>query len=113
MRRARANNNPTAEVGDIDPKNMATPSTTTTETETKLQKFERHLTAAPFDGLKAIFAALSADREALCTAVHTAHSYEELLSRLGYRITLVNQIHIQDCYARVGPKGGIKAVLPC
>jgi hypothetical protein len=90
---------------------MAVPSTTT-ETETKVQKFERHLSGAPFDGLKAIFAALTPDREALSAAVQTAHSYEELLSRLGYRMTLVNQIHIQDCYGRVGPKGGIKAVLP-
>jgi hypothetical protein len=92
-------------------KNMANPSTAT-PTETKLQTFERVLSGPSFDGLKPIFAALSSDREALSNAVNAAHSYEELLSRLGYRITLTNQIHVQDCYARVGPKGGIKAVLP-
>jgi hypothetical protein len=81
-----------------------------TAAETKLQHFERLL--ASFDGLKAILAALSADRGALCDAANVVHSYEELLSRLGYRITLTNQIHVQDCYSRVGPAGGIKAVLP-
>jgi len=84
----------------------------TTATETKLQHFERLLSGLSFDGLKPILAALSADRDALCHAVNVVHSYEELLSRLGYRIALTNQIHVQDCYSRVGPAGGIKAVLP-
>ena len=83
-----------------------------TATETKLQLFERLLSGLSFDGLKPILAALSADRNALCAAVNVVHSYEELLSRLGYRIALTNQIHVQDCYSRVGPAGGIKAVLP-
>jgi len=83
-----------------------------TATETKLQLFERLLSGLSFDGLKPILAALSADRDALCAAVNVVHSYEELLSRLGYRIALTNQIHVQDCYSRVGPSGGIKAVLP-
>lgn len=90
---------------------MANPSSTAA-TETRLQTFERVLSGPSFDGLKAILAALSSDRDALYNAVHAAHSYEELLSRLGYRITLTNQIHVQDCYSRIGPKGGIKAVLP-
>src|SRR5687767_5128621 len=90
---------------------MVNPSATTL-TETKLEHFERVLSAAAHDGLKAIFAALSTERETLCDAVNAAHSYEELLSRLGYRITLTNQIHVQDCYSRVGRAGGIKAVLP-
>ena len=37
---------------------------------------------------------------------------EELLARLGYRITLTKQIHIADCYSRMGAAGGIKTVLP-
>jgi hypothetical protein len=44
--------------------------------------------------------------------VRTANSYEEMIAALGYRITLTQQIHIQDCYARVGSVGGIKTVLP-
>jgi hypothetical protein len=48
----------------------------------------------------------------LCEAVHGTKSYEELLAKLGYRIALSQQIHVQDCYSRVGPAGGIKAVLP-
>ena len=83
-----------------------------TVAETRLQHFERLLSGLSCDGLKPILAALSADRDALCDAVNVVHSYEELLSRLGYRITLTNQIHVQDCYSRVGPAGGIKAVLP-
>jgi hypothetical protein len=87
-------------------------TTAATAAETKLQHFERLLSGLSFDGLKPILAALSADRDALCAAVNVVHSYEELLSRLGYRIALTNQIHVQDCYSRVGPAGGIKAVLP-
>ena len=41
-----------------------------------------------------------------------ANSYEELLARLGYRITLTRQIHVQDAYTRVGSAGGIRTVLP-
>jgi len=44
--------------------------------------------------------------------VNSTNSYEELLVKLGYRITLTGQIHVADYYARTGPAGGIKAVLP-
>jgi hypothetical protein len=44
--------------------------------------------------------------------VNGANSFEELLSRLGYRIALTRQIHVQDAYTRVGSAGGLKAVLP-
>jgi hypothetical protein len=44
--------------------------------------------------------------------VEGANSYEELITRLGYRMVLTKQIHIQDCYSRLGPAGGIKDVLP-
>lgn len=79
--------------------------------ETRQQDFERVLSREPFKGLKAILASLSADREALCQGVHGTSSYEELLARLGYRLTLTKQIHVQDAYSRVGSAGGIKAVL--
>ena len=38
--------------------------------------------------------------------------YEDLLARLGYQVALTKQIHIADCYGRMGPAGGIRAVLP-
>ena len=74
--------------------------------------FERVLALEPFKGLKAIFDTLASDRGVLCEAVHGANSFEELVVRLGYRITVIKQIHVQDAYSRVGPAGGIKAVLP-
>ena len=76
------------------------------------QYFERVLSGEPFQGLKAIFDVLSPDREALFEGVYGTNSYEELLTRLGYRITLIQQIHVRDAYTRVGANGGIKAVIP-
>jgi hypothetical protein len=76
------------------------------------QHFERVLSSEPFRGLKAIFDVLSPDRAALAEGVYGTNSYEELLTRLGYRITLIQQIHVRDAYTRVGAIGGIKAVLP-
>jgi hypothetical protein len=80
--------------------------------EARQQRFESVLSREPFKGLKAILDSLSSDRAAVCDAVSGAKSYEELLARLGYRITLTHQIHVQDSYSRLGPAGGIKAVLP-
>ncbi len=80
--------------------------------ESTQQKFESVLSREPFKGLKAILDSLSADREAVCDGVSGANSYEELLERLGYRITLIKQIHVKDSYTRVGSAGGIKVVLP-
>jgi len=82
------------------------------DTEMTQEHFEQILSREPFKGLKAIFDSLSSDREALCAAVNSTKSYEDLLAKLGYRIILNQQIHVQDCYSRVGPAGGIKKVLP-
>jgi hypothetical protein len=76
------------------------------------RNLERVLSREPFTGLKAILDSLSPRREALCEAVSGANSYEVLLAKLGYRITLTKQIHVQDAFSRLGPAGGIKAVLP-
>lgn len=83
-----------------------------TSLETRHENFELVLSREPFKGLKAILDRLSPDREKLCEAVNGTGSYEELLAKLGYGITLIKQIHVQDSYSRVGPAGGIKAVLP-
>jgi hypothetical protein len=80
--------------------------------ETKQQRFERILGREPFKGLKAILDCLSREREGLRDAVTSTNSYEELLARLGYRITLAKQIHVADSYSRTGQAGGIRAVLP-
>jgi hypothetical protein len=80
--------------------------------ETRQQRFERLLGREPFKGLKAILDAVAGDRQVLWEGVDGANSYEELLARLGYRVTITKQIHVADCYSRKGPEGGIKAVLP-
>jgi len=80
--------------------------------ETRLQRFESILSRERFTGLKAILDSLSPEREALCSGVEGANSYEELVARLGYRLSLTKQIHVQDCYSRIGPAGGIRVVLP-
>ena len=83
-----------------------------TRKQTKQQNFEQVLSREPFKGLKAILDSLSSNREALCEGVEGANSYEELVTRLGYRMVLTKQIHVQDCYSRLGTAGGIKDVLP-
>jgi len=83
-----------------------------TRKQTKQQNFEQVLSREPFKGLKAILDCLSSNREALCEGVEGVNSYEELLAKLGYRMVLTKQIHIQDCYSRLGTAGGIKDVLP-
>jgi hypothetical protein len=82
------------------------------DAETGQQRFERVLSQAPFEGLKAILDRLSPDRAVLYAWVKGANAYEELVARLGYKLTLTKQIHVQDCYSRLGQAGGIKAVLP-
>ena len=80
--------------------------------ETRQQIFERLLSREPFKGLKAIFDIPSPDRQALFEGVNVTNSYEELLTRLGYRLTLTHQIHVKDAFTRVGSAGSIKAVVP-
>ena len=70
------------------------------------------LSREQFTGLKAILLGLDSEPGVLHAAIQSTGSYEELLKSLGYQITLTKQIHIQDCYSRVGAAGGIRAVLP-
>jgi hypothetical protein len=90
---------------------MAEPSVNTVS-ETRQQRFERILSLEPFKGLKAILDNLSRDQVALYDGVYGTNSYEDLLAKLGYRVTMTKQIHVADCYSRTGREGGIKAVLP-
>jgi hypothetical protein len=90
---------------------MAETSTNTVD-ETKQQRFERILGREPFKGLKTILDNLSRDRDAVWAGVNATNSYEELVAKLGYRVTIIKQIHVADCYSRTGAAGGIRAVLP-
>jgi hypothetical protein len=83
-----------------------------TGAETTRQNFDRVLSCESFKGLKAVLDSISSDREALREAVRGTNSYEDLVVRLGYQITVTGQIHVQDSYSRVGAAGGIKTVLP-
>jgi hypothetical protein len=80
--------------------------------ETEQQRFERVLSRDQFKPLKAILDQLRVDGAAMLGAMVTTNSYPNFLGKLGYRVVLVKQIHEQDCYSRLGPAGGIRAVLP-
>src|SRR5580658_9872732 len=80
--------------------------------ETETQRFERILLLTEFKPLKAVFDHLNADTVVKGAAISTTNSYQMFLGKLGYRVDVVKKIHEQDCYARLGPAGGIKAVLP-
>jgi len=80
--------------------------------ETESQQFGRILAQSQFKPLKAILDELHGDAAAMRGAIVTTNSYLNFLGKLGYRVILVPQIHEQDCYSRLGPAGGIRAVLP-
>jgi hypothetical protein len=89
-----------------------TDSSANTVAETSQQRFERLLSREPFKGLKTILDAVCRDRQAIWDGVIGTSSYEDLLAKLGYRVTLIKQIHVADCYSRTGAVGGIRSVLP-
>ena len=80
--------------------------------ETEQQRFDRVLGLTQFKPLKAILDSLRLDGALLRGALTTTNSYPDFLGKLGYRLVQVNQIHENDCYGRLGPKGGIRAVHP-
>jgi hypothetical protein len=80
--------------------------------ETEQQRFERILSRDQFKPLKAVFDHLGMAVPVLQEAIITTNSYQMFLGKLGYRVIVVKQIHEQDCYARLGRAGGIRAVLP-
>jgi hypothetical protein len=95
----------------IMPKKPTTISEPVAE-ETDTQRFERILSRSDFRPLKALFGNLHAAIMVMQEAIVTTGTYRNFLDKLGYRLVLVKQIHEQDCYARIGPAGGIRAVLP-
>ena len=80
--------------------------------ETEEQRFERVLLRPQFKPLKAVFDNLGIAVPLMQGAIITTNSYPMFLGKVGYRLIVVKQIHHNDCYARLGPKGGIRAVLP-
>lgn len=80
--------------------------------ETDPQRFERILTRAEFKPLKAVLDHVGTDNTVRTDAIITTNSYQMFLAKLGYRVVVVKQIHEQDCYGRLGPAGGIRAVVP-
>lgn len=85
---------------------------TTEVTETEHQRFERVLLRPQFKHLKGVLDNLSVSVTLMQAAIITTNSYQMFLGKLGYRVVLVKHIHENDCYSRLGPKGGIRAVLP-
>jgi hypothetical protein len=80
--------------------------------ETEPDRFGRILTRPPFKPLKDVLDKLGVETSALIAAIITTNSYPMFLAKTGYRLEVVKQIHEQDCYSRLGPAGGIRAVLP-
>jgi hypothetical protein len=81
-------------------------------TETESQRFERILLRAQFKPLKDVFDQLKVAVPVMQAAIITTNCYQNFLGKVGYRLGLVKQLHEKDCYTRLGPKGGIRAVLP-
>jgi hypothetical protein len=77
------------------------------------RQFENLQSRERFKGLKAILDGLTSDCDGQREAFNSATCFEDLLKRLGYRLVLIKQIHVQDAFSRVGRSGGIRAVLPC
>ena len=80
--------------------------------ETEPQRFTRILLRPQFKPLKDVLDQLGAESAAMIGAIITTNSYPMFLAKVGYRLEVVKQIHEQDCYSRLGPAGGIRAVLP-
>lgn len=80
--------------------------------ETEPQRFERVLLRPQFKELKAVLDNLGIEVALMQAAIVTTNSYQMFLGKLGYRVVLVKHIHENDCYSRLGRKGGIRAVLP-
>ena len=80
--------------------------------ETEPQRFERVLARAEFIPLKAVIDHLGADSALMNAAIITTNSYQMFLGKLGYRVVVLKQIHENDCYGRLGPQGGIRAIVP-
>ncbi|MEY2466782.1 MAG: hypothetical protein QOD03_1303 [Verrucomicrobiota bacterium] len=80
--------------------------------ETADQRFARILLRPAFKPLKGVLDSLGKATSLMQEAIITTNCYQNFLGKLGYRVVLVKHIHENDCYSRLGPAGGIRAVLP-
>ena len=88
------------------------PATIPPAEETQPQRFDRILSRSEFKPLKDVLHHLGKDSATMNAAIITTNSYQMFLAKLGFRTVVVKQIHENDCYSRLGPAGGIRAVLP-
>jgi hypothetical protein len=80
--------------------------------ETVPERFDRVLSRAEFKPLKAVIDHLGIDSAVMNAAIVATNSYQMFLRNVGYRVVLLKHIHENDCYSRLGPEGGIRAVVP-
>jgi hypothetical protein len=80
--------------------------------ETDQERFNRILLRPTFKALKDVLDKLNVAVPVMHGAILTTNSYQMFLAKVGYRVEVVKQIHENDCYSRLGVKGGIRAVLP-
>ena len=80
--------------------------------ESEPQRFKRILDRDQFNPLRAVFDNLGVAYPELHGAIVTTNCYQNFLGKFGYRLALVNQIHEQDYYSRLGSAGSLRAVLP-
>ena len=99
-------------VSDESPMIKPKTNTPADASETEQQRFERILLRPEFKPLKGVFDNLGIAVPLMLGAIITTNTYQMFLSKVGYRVTVVPHIHENDCYARLGRKGGIRAVLP-
>jgi hypothetical protein len=76
------------------------------------ERFTRLLLRPQFKPIKDVLDNLGVEPAALHGALVTSNSYAMFLSKSGFRLEVVKQIHENDCYTRLGRAGGIRAVLP-
>ena len=80
--------------------------------ETEQERFDRILSRPEFKPLKEVLIHISANGLGMNAALITTNSYQMFLGKLGYRVIVEKQLHERDCYSRLGPAGGIRAVVP-
>ena len=80
--------------------------------ETEQERFDRILLRTEFKPLKEVLIHIASNNLGMNAALITTNSYQMFLGKLGYRVIVEKQLHERDCYSRLGPAGGIRAVVP-
>jgi hypothetical protein len=88
------------------------PTVTQLPAETAEQRFQRILLRAEFKPLRDVLNNLRVAIPLMHESIVATNCYQMFLGKVGYRLVVVKQLHEQDCYSRLGPQGGVRAVLP-